>query len=121
MKDLDRSKVEEPKVLEEKGKELSDANKEAFLKNPQDYIAHVKAPQSRHGKNTFDIKPEVYGCQEVKEALDRIQNGMCCYCECYYETSGKGEVEHFRWAISKTKTICFIALDIFGLAMSGTI
>lgn len=96
MKYLDRSKVEEPKVLAEKGKELSDANKEAFLKNPQDYIAHVKAPQSRHGKNTFDIKPEVYGCQEVKEALDRIQNGMCCYCECYYETSGKGEVEHFR-------------------------
>ncbi len=96
MKYLDRGKVEEPKVLAEKGKELTAANKDAFLKNPQGYIAHVKAPQSRHDKNTFDIKPEVYGSQEVKKALDNIQNGMCCYCESYYEASGKGEVEHFR-------------------------
>ncbi len=95
MKYLDRSIVDEPKVLVENGKKLTAANKEAFLKNPQDYIAHVKAPQSKYGKK-FDIKPEVYGSQEVKDALNNIQKGMCCFCECYYEVGGRGEVEHFR-------------------------
>lgn len=96
MKFLDRSKVDEPKVLAEKGRELTSVNKEAFLKNPQDYIVHVKAPQSKHDKKVFDIKSDVYGSQEVKEALNNIQKGMCCYCECYYEPGGRGEVEHFR-------------------------
>ena len=96
MKYLDRNKVEKPKILEEKGALLSTENKKAFSNSPQDYVIAVNAPQSRHDKKVFDIKPEVYGSQEVKEALGNIQNGMCCYCECYYEVSGKGNVEHFR-------------------------
>lgn len=96
MKYLDRNKVGIPKILEEKGALLNSDNKEAFSISPHDYVVAVKAPQSKHDKKVFEIKPEIYGSQEVKEALDNIQKGMCCYCECYYEVSGKGEVEHFR-------------------------
>lgn len=96
MKYLDRSQVEKPKVLAEKGIELSDANKAAFLQNPQDYTVAVKAPQSKHDKKVFDIKPEVYGHQDVKKALTTIQNDICCFCECNYRVGGIGEVEHYR-------------------------
>lgn len=68
MKYIDRSKVEEPANL--KGQAAPAENEE--------------------------IKKSIYGHADVKTALNKLQLGVCCFCESRYEVTGYGDVEHFR-------------------------
>lgn len=42
------------------------------------------------------VQKSIYGHANVKNALDDLQHGVCCYCESHYDVTGYGEVEHFR-------------------------
>jgi uncharacterized protein (TIGR02646 family) len=43
-----------------------------------------------------DVQECIYGHTDVKNALNQLQHGICCYCESRYDVTGYGEVEHFR-------------------------
>ena len=68
MKYIDRSKVAEP----------------ANLKG-------LAAPS-----NDEDVDDRIYGHENVKTALNNLQQGICCYCESYYAHTTYGDVEHYR-------------------------
>lgn len=68
MKYIDRSKVAEP----------------ANLKG-------LAAPT-----NEAEVDDKIYGHDDVKNALNQLQHGICCYCESRYEHTTFGDVEHFR-------------------------
>ena len=68
MKYIDRSKVAEPTTLQ-----------------------GAAAPTREE-----EVDENVYGHQEVKDALNKLQNGICCYCESRYDHTTYGDVEHFR-------------------------
>ena len=42
------------------------------------------------------IDSKIYGHEDVKNALRKLQQGICCYCESYYEGTTFGDVEHYR-------------------------
>ena len=68
MKYIDRSKVAEPANL----KGLAAPSKEA------------------------EVDENIYGHVDVKNALNHLQKGICCYCESRYNHTTYGDVEHFR-------------------------
>jgi len=68
MKYIDRSKVAEP----------------ANLKG-------MAAPS-----NDAEVNEGIYGHGDVKNALNQLQKGICCYCESRYNHTTYGDVEHFR-------------------------
>lgn len=78
MKFIDRSKVDEPENL--KGQ---------------------AAPTSGAA-----VQKSIYSHADVKNALNQLQHGICCYCESQYDVTSYGEVEHFRpkngWQQDKT-------------------
>ena len=42
------------------------------------------------------IDENIYGHEEVKSTLQKLQKGICCYCESRYDITGYADVEHFR-------------------------
>lgn len=68
MKYIDRSKVAEPKNL-------------------QGQVAPTSGAA---------VQKTIYAHADVKNALNRLQRGICCYCECRYDATCPGDVEHFR-------------------------
>lgn len=60
----------------------------------------VDAPANLQGQpapaRPEDINEDIYGHQDVRNALKELQDGICCYCESYYADTSYGEVEHFR-------------------------
>ncbi|WP_076588838.1 hypothetical protein [Vibrio ostreicida] len=40
--------------------------------------------------------PALYGNTDIYNALERVSNGCCCYCESFLMPVGAGEVGHFR-------------------------
>ena len=68
MKYIDRSKVNEPDNLKSQ-------------------LAPAKGEE---------IKKSIYGHDDVKKALNKLQHGICCYCESRYNATCYGDVEHFR-------------------------
>lgn len=42
------------------------------------------------------VKKSIYGHVDVKNALNHLQKGICCYCEAHYIATCPGDVEHFR-------------------------
>ena len=68
MKYIDRSLVDEPEIL--KGQTAPSKDEE--------------------------VDSDIYGHEDVKTALKKLQNGICCYCESYYAHTTYGDVEHYR-------------------------
>lgn len=68
MKYIDRGKVAEPANL----KGLAAPSKEA------------------------EVDENIYGHVDVKNALNQLQKGICCYCESRYNHTTYGDIEHFR-------------------------
>lgn len=58
------------------------------------YEADNTCFDNRASKNIF--KPSIYGHNDVKNALVRIQNHKCCFCESRVTHISDGDVEHFR-------------------------
>lgn len=42
------------------------------------------------------VQKSIYAHADVKNALNNLQHGICCYCETHYQASCPGDVEHFR-------------------------
>ena len=60
----------------------------------------VAAPANLQGQTApssgNDIQKSIYAHADVKEALNDLQRGICCYCETHYKATCPGDVEHFR-------------------------
>ena len=60
----------------------------------------VDAPANLQGLSSptsaAAVQKSVYGHPDVKNALDQLQKGICCYCEAHYKATCPGDVEHFR-------------------------
>ncbi|MES2465330.1 MAG: hypothetical protein V4671_32590 [Armatimonadota bacterium] len=54
--------------------------------------AHCTAAQQ--GETSFRFRADIYGAEDVKEALIAAQYGKCCFCE--RKVFADGDVEHFR-------------------------
>ncbi|MCY2964626.1 MAG: hypothetical protein NT069_13495 [Planctomycetota bacterium] len=48
------------------------------------------------GKVKVEFEPEVYGAEDVKQALMVAQHDKCCFCESKISHNSHGDVEHFR-------------------------
>lgn len=46
------------------------------------------------GETSFHFRSDIYGAEDVKEALSQAQYGKCCFCE--RKVFKDGDVEHFR-------------------------
>jgi len=46
--------------------------------------------------NVDGIDDDIWGHDNVRDALKRLQKGICCYCEANFSTTSYGEVEHYR-------------------------
>lgn len=60
----------------------------------------VAVPENLQGQaaptSGASVQEHIYGHADVKNALNQLQHGICCYCESRYDVTGYGEVEHFR-------------------------
>lgn len=60
----------------------------------------VAAPANLQGQaaptSGDDVQKSIYGHDDVKNALNQLQKGICCYCETHYKATCPGDVEHFR-------------------------
>ena len=83
-----------PSVLETKGKEEIEALK-------------IRYDNGERGFKSKDFDSGIYGNKEVKNALIKIQNYKCCFCESIVGHISYGDVEHFRpkagWVQSNEK------------------
>lgn len=52
--------------------------------------------QAANGDYNFDFKSSIYGHEEVKSDLKKIQHHKCCFCESKINHIDYGDVEHFR-------------------------
>ncbi|MCB9603018.1 MAG: hypothetical protein H6721_07410 [Sandaracinus sp.] len=64
-------------------------------------LAKVQALRASRTLGTKDFDGKVYGHEDVKKALWKMQHGKCCFCEKEMEVS-YGTVEHFRPKTSAT-------------------
>jgi len=48
------------------------------------------------GKRVFSFDKDIYGDEEVKAALIRLQGYKCCFCEAKIGHIDDGDIEHFR-------------------------
>ncbi len=69
-----------PKILREKGKPATEELIKKYTK----------------GDHEFEFDRDIYGCQEVKDALIKAQHDKCCFCEAKITHISFGHVEHFR-------------------------
>lgn len=76
-----------PGILETRGREENDRNREAYEKAPAGYDS---------GTAKLSFRSDVYGHWSVKEALIAAQHGKCCFCEAKITHISYGDVEHFR-------------------------
>lgn len=60
----------------------------------------VAAPANLQGQaaptSGNDVQKSIYAHDDVKDALNDLQHGICCYCETHYKATCPGDVEHFR-------------------------
>ncbi|MCH7413782.1 hypothetical protein MM213_09825 [Belliella sp. R4-6] len=89
---IDKSGVSVPSILASDGLLEKSKFQTDFDSNPSGYLAlSPNKPVSQ-----FNFKKEIYGGDEVKEALTDIQNGKCCFCESKMRHVSDGDIEHFR-------------------------
>lgn len=81
---IDRTSVETPEILQDGSEKLKKELKEA--------IDHYTDPEKR--KKAYKFK--VYSHAKVKEALIKMGNGKCAYCESDILATYVGDIEHFR-------------------------
>ncbi|MCX7098081.1 MAG: hypothetical protein NTV43_09305 [Methylococcales bacterium] len=73
-------RTDEPAILQTKGKAEQTALCEAY----------------RQGGTEFEFKSNIYGHEEVKTALRKMQHDKCCFCEAKLSHISYGDVEHYR-------------------------
>ena len=78
-----RKPNETPPVLLNQGNRRTQRDCEAYSENPAAYSS---------GELRFTFAASIYGSNEVREVLGRLQHNKCCYCE--RKTSG--QIDHFR-------------------------
>jgi uncharacterized protein (TIGR02646 family) len=89
---IDRSGTPIPSILTTDGTREKLKLQADFDLNPSNYRA--SSPVNPISQFSFDIN--IYGCEEVKDALTAVQNGKCCFCESKMRHVSDGDVEHFR-------------------------
>ena len=73
-----------PSVLLNRGHTATQENRETYIRNRDAYDS---------GELKFSINKNIYGSQEVRNALRALQHDKCCYCE---QKTSPGRIDHFR-------------------------
>jgi uncharacterized protein (TIGR02646 family) len=95
MRRVDRTAVQEPPILSERG---DDGKSEA-----ERIAEHYASPDAK----TYDWKKRrLYAHDEVKRALRVLFHKKCAYCEWYYAASHSINVEHYRPKSRVAKVDC---------------
>lgn len=68
----------------------------AKLRRLQDAADRHAQDQSAKGEVQIKFRKHVYGCNEVRSALDQLQSGTCIYCEANLRPVTDGHVDHYR-------------------------
>ena len=76
-----------PDVLLDRGANETRKNCEAYNSDPAGYES---------GALKFDIRDNIYGSPQVREALRTLQRDKCCYCESKHSASSASRIDHFR-------------------------
>jgi len=79
--------IEAPPVLLNRGYPATEADCDAYVRNPDAFDS---------GSRKFEIKANIYGSPQVREALGVLQHGKCCYCESRPSPTSAGRIDHFR-------------------------
>jgi uncharacterized protein (TIGR02646 family) len=87
---IDKSNVEIPAILIEKGQELTSQD---LIDYDNDRLAFRRGIKEAR---KFSFDRSVYAHKTVKSSLEEIQNYKCCFCESKYKHVAFGDVEHFR-------------------------
>lgn len=66
-----------------------------------EYIADYGLAPAGYALNTrartkFEFDPDIYGHDDVKTLLKKIQGHKCCFCEAKVDHIAHGDIEHFR-------------------------
>ena len=99
MKYIDKSTVPIPNVLATKGIIETKNNISAYKAEKTKYTSHTKGTNTTNTyivADSFDIKSEIYGHDDVKQSLINLQKKACCFCESRITHVSSGDVEHFR-------------------------
>jgi uncharacterized protein (TIGR02646 family) len=77
----------EPEILRTQGKTQASDLCAAYNLDAENYDK---------GKRAFEFDNDIYAHQAVKDALNKMQHGKCCFCESKLMHITFGDVEHYR-------------------------
>ena len=69
------------------GEALTRRDCEAYQASRVDY---------ENGTKKFEFERDIYGHKAVREALKKVQNGKCCFCEGKFAAFAAADAEHYR-------------------------
>ena len=83
---IDRSRVPAPKIL--KSSRARSLHREA--------AAHFRSEDTEAVQTRFRMDTKILNHPSVRKTLAALFNGKCAYCESRVDTTGSGDLEHFR-------------------------
>jgi uncharacterized protein (TIGR02646 family) len=87
---IDKTGVETPKILTNKGVEKCNDHISDYEASPAGYALNTRQ------RTKFEFIKDIYGDDEVKTLLKTLQNHKCCFCEAKITHISHGDIEHFR-------------------------
>ncbi len=79
-----------PAILQTRGRQASSRLRKMYDAAPDDYRSGARRFATR------DFDRDIYGADEVKQALRKAQHDKCAFCESKVAHISHGDIEHFR-------------------------